>query len=278
MDINFNILQVYQSKLSYEDFRKIADYMEKKFGIRLSEQKYLLVQNRLYKRLIANHIKDFETYVNFIFSDIGKEELDRLPNFLTTNKTEFFREYEHFEYLTKFVLEKKNRRKFFIWSAACSSGEEPYSIAFTLEKVGVDYFIFASDISLKVLDIARRGVYSSDVLKDIDKDILNNFFDVYKKDDHKILYRVKSDIRRKIRFDQVNLYAESYENIPEVLDFIFLRNVLIYFSREVQQKVLTNVIKHLHPAGYLFLGHTEVIFNLDLPLKKVAPSIYKLNR
>ncbi len=278
MNINFNILDVYQSKLSYEDFRKIADYMEKKFGIRLSEQKYLLVQNRLYKRLIANKISDFETYVKFLFSDRGKEELDRLPNFLTTNKTEFFREYEHFEYLTKFVLEKKNRRKFFIWSAACSSGEEPYSIAFTLEKAGVDYFIFASDISQRVLDIANKGVYSSEVLKDMDKDTLNNFFEVYSQEKHKILYQIKSQIRRKIRFYQVNLYADKYDNIPEDLDFIFLRNVLIYFSREVQHKVLTNVIRHLHPNGYLFLGHTEVIFNLDLPLKKIAPSIYKLNQ
>ncbi len=264
----------YKAKLKEPDFLRIARFIEKNYGIRLPLTKIIMVQNRLYKRLVATDITSFEEYVKFVFSPAGKLELEAMVDEITTNKTEFFREKAHFEYLDKKFFHSAPRDKVFkIWSAGCSTGEEAYSLAITAEKHRIKYSIVATDLSVKSLEVAKKGLYPQMALTHVPGEIISKFFEK-KYIDEKIFYQVKNLLKNHIKFYKLNLKSSSF-NVPFDLDIIFLRNVLIYFSMETQSQVLAHVIEHLSPGGLLFIGFSETIYKRDLPLKRLGPSIYK---
>lgn len=264
-------LKYYKTKLSDNDFLKISEHVEQKCGIRLPRQKKAMVQNRLYKRLIEKEITTFEEYVRFVFSSKGTEEVNHMIDEITTNKTDFFRENKHFQFLENIILKKQNDFK--VWSAGCSSGEEPYTLAMIFEKKNVNYRIIATDLSGKILEAAKKGVYKPEIVKDIPADYLYNYFDKIEIENKK-LYKAKYDIKKNIKFLQLNLKEPIY-NITTHFDIIFFRNVLIYFNIEVQNEILNKILKHLKPGGYLFIGHSESIYDIKLPLKSVSHSVFQ---
>ncbi len=270
----FNKLLVFGKKLNKEDYLKIAGYIKHTIGIELPPSKKLMIENRLYKRLIALEFENFEEYVDYLFSPQGKKELEELANILTTNKTEFFREKKHFEFLADWYASKSlHRGKIVGWSAGCSSGEEAYSLAITLSEIGKNYKIIGTDISTSVLRIAKEGLYKKAILRKVPAGYLRKYFKFIVKDGEGY-YQIRSFLKEKVMFFQLNLISSHY-SIEQDLDFIFLRNVLIYFARDLQKKVLLHIIRYLKTGGLLFLGHSESIIEHDLPLERIAPSVYQ---
>jgi len=266
-----NKLLYYKSKISDKDFKRVSEFVESKYGIKLPAQKKAMVQNRLYRRLIALEIETFDEYFNFVFSPSGSSEISLMIDEITTNKTDFFREIKHFNFLEKNIIPKTNKIK--VWSAGCSTGEEPYSLAMLFDEKNIDYNIWATDLSCKSIEKAKAGCYNEIIVKDIPRIYLKLYFDE-EKNKNQTNYRVKQDLSKKIRFSEINLKETPY-NLPEDFDIIFFRNVLIYFNFNTQNQIISNVIKHLKPGGYLFIGHSEAIFDNSHPLKYVAHSVFQ---
>lgn len=264
-------LKYYKTKLSDNEFLKISEYVERKCGIRLPRQKKAMVQNRLYKRLIEIEKSTFEEYVKFVFSSKGNEEINHMIDEITTNKTDFFREIKHYNFLENIIIKKQNDFK--IWSAGCSTGEEPYSLAMLLDNNMINYNILATDLSNKVLETAKKGVYKPEVIKNMQAEYLQKYFNNIKKED-KLFYQIKFHLKSHIKFLNINLKEQTY-NISQNFDIIFFRNVLIYFNIEVQNEIITRILKHLKIGGYLFIGHSESIYDLKLPLKSVSHSVFQ---
>lgn len=263
----------YQAKLKEPEFLKISKFIEENFGIKLPPTKLIMVQNRLYKRLIATGIYSFEEYVSFIFSLKGKSELDNMVDVITTNKTEFFREKEHFQYLQDNIFNLNKNKTFKIWSAGCATGEEVYSLAIIAEIANVKYSIIGNDISNQALQIAKKGLYNSNKLNNVSKNIILKYFDKVLLD-NKEYFKVKDSIKVNVNFIKLNL-KKDLDNFSEDFDIIFLRNVLIYFNMKTQNEILKKVINHLKPEGYLFIGLSEAIYDRQLKIKRVGPSIYQ---
>lgn len=267
---DFDPLEIYKSTLSDRDFSLISNYIKEHYGIKLPPEKKMLVQNRLYKRLRALQIKDFHTYVEYVFSQKGQNELMNLVDALTTNKTDFFREKLHFDFLKQTFSPFDNLK---IWSAACSTGEEPYSIAIVMQQIGCRYRIYATDLSFDALTIAKNGIYPERKLENIDEQIKQKFFRKISFN-QEVYYQVKQFVKSRITFSQMNLMNEIYP-LPKDFDVIFLRNVLIYFDQPTQNSVIRKVLKYLKTGGYLILGLAEAILNEEFTLKKVQSSIYQ---
>ncbi len=267
MNDNINI---YNSRLSERDFNRISTFIEKNYGIRLPAIKKAMVQNRLYKRLKATEFDTFDDYINHVFSEKGKTEIEFMVNEITTNKTDFFRENGHFDFLKNVVI--KNNNFFKIWSAGCSTGEEPYSIAMLMSENSKNYEILASDISSKALQKAKEAIFTPDKTKDIPEKLLKKYFTekIYNK---KITYKAKDILSKNIKYSQINLMNANY-GIQNNFDIIFFRNVLIYFNPNTQKKILKNVISHLKTGGYLFIGHSEAIYDKTLTIENINPSVY----
>ena len=264
-------LKYYQSKLSIADFIKISEFVQKNYGIRLSDKKKVMVQNRLYKRLIATEIDSFFDYTKYVFSPSGKTEVPLMIDEITTNKTDFFRENGHFVFFEKVVLKQLDNLK--VWSAGCSSGEEVYTIAMILNENSKKYSILGTDLSSKVVKKAKEAVYDKYKTKDIPPHLLKKYFDEIKVKE-KILHSAKDIIRKNTEFRRLNFLDSNY-NIPQKLDIVFFRNVLIYFNHKTQGEILDRIIKHLKVGGYIFIGHSEAIYDFSLPLKGVNPSVYQ---
>ncbi len=264
----------YLAKLEEPEFLKISRFVEKNYGIRLPITKRIMVQNRLYKRLIATEIPTFEEYVKYVFSPEGKQEIEAMIDEITTNKTEFFREQPHFDFLTDHVFKYAPVGKVFkIWSGGCSTGEEPYSLAICAETSRVKYNITATDISNKALAAAQKGIYRPEAVAKLPREIVLKFFEK-QVIENKTYYAVKKHLKYHIKFSKLNFKDTTY-NLPHDFDIIFLRNVLIYFSIDTQNEILNHVVRHLKSDGYLFLGFSETIYNKVLPLQRIGPSIYR---
>jgi len=269
--------------LSDELFNKISAYIGKNVGIKLPKEKHLMVQSRLASRLKALSFKSYEDYLNFVFSDSpeAQEEMISMIDVITTNLTHFFREEPHFDYLTQSVfpeLAEKGIKVPEIWSAGCSSGQEPYTLSIvTLEYMRKnpnkfqDFKILATDISTKMLAKAASAVYPIESIEKIPKDILKRHF-LRGKDGIRV--RIKPETRQKVSFQRLNFMDPDFSVSPKK-DVIFCRNVLIYFEKSTQFKVISQLLNNLNPGGYLFLGHSETIFGMDLPIKTVAPTVFK---
>lgn len=260
-----------------EEFSQFKTLLYDESGITLSEHKKTLLVSRLTKRLRKLELKSFTEYYNYVVHGVnGGEEFVQMLDLLSTNKTDFFREPKHFEFLAQTIVpELASQRKIRIWSSACSSGEEPYSIAITLcEAMGAkkwDCKILASDLSTRVLSHAANGIYEKDRVKDLDSARLRRFFLKGKKGDK---VKAKKEIAQMIAFKRINLMNDDYP-IKSALDLIFCRNVMIYFDKETQERLVNNFYRYLKPNGYLFIGHSESLQWLDTPFVPIAPTIYQ---
>lgn len=282
---NCNIkLEIFKERLSDRDFKLLSDFIENHCGIQMPSSKKIMLESRLRKRLRALGLKSFKEYIDFVFkSDEGKYEVVNLIDVVTTNKTEFFRERAHFDFLMREGLPElkpliEDRGIIKVWSAASSSGEEPYTILITLaefaekNKYIKDFFVLGTDICTQMLERARNAVYPMSTVENIPREILKKYF-LKSKDRNLGLVKVVKELRERLYLKRLNLMDEIYD-IKESFHIIFCRNVLIYFSKENQRKIVGKLIKHLIPKGYLILGHSETIFDTTLNLKRVGPSIF----
>ncbi|MFY0686643.1 MAG: protein-glutamate O-methyltransferase CheR [Cyclobacteriaceae bacterium] len=271
-------------KLDETQFRRISEFVTKHYGIRLPIEKRVMVEGRLQKRLKASKIEEFKEYVDYVMSESGKYELLEMIDAISTNKTDFFREPAHFEFMTNHLLPEfvgKDRfGKLKVWSSASSSGEEIYTIAMVMEEFkqlsgnpSLDYSILGTDISVDILKKAVTAVYKLDRIENLSNEIRNKYF-LRSKDRSKQNVRVVPNLRNKAKFERLNL-MDDYYKVDNDFDLIFCRNVLIYFDRENQERVINKLCQKLKIGGYFFLGHSESIFGKDVPLKQIKPTIYK---
>ncbi|OHD57157.1 MAG: hypothetical protein A2Y33_09550 [Spirochaetes bacterium GWF1_51_8] len=274
-------------KMTDEDSGRLRDYITKNFGIRLKEEKRALLEGRLHKRLRSLGMKSFTEYCDYLFSEQGlREESETLMNLISTNKTDFFREPHHFAYLRDVLLPPLYSRlagtplPLHIWSAACATGEEPFSIAMTadyyasLQRGGKEFHfdILATDISTSALDTGLSAVYPEKLTEPIPPEMRLKYL-MRNKDPHKKDVRIVPELRSKIRFRYLN-FMDSHYDIREEMDIIFCRNSLIYFDFDEKTNIVTKLCRHLKPGGTFFVGHSESLFNMDIPLKLIEPTIY----
>ena len=272
-------------ELSDREYVEIADFVHKTAGINLKDGKKELMRTRLSKRIRALQFKNFKDYFKHVMSDQTGEEIVFLLDALSTNLTSFFREPQHFQFMAKTFLpalearlKPKGSRRLRIWSAACSSGEEPYTIAMVvMEKnpyfgQGGDFKILATDISTKVLNMAKQGVYGPERVKDIPAQTLQRYFHKIDSGRGEKMYKVTDQMRNAIAFRRFNLMDPLPFKGP--LDLIFCRNVMIYFDKETIANLVDKYYKILAPGGYLFIGHSESLSGFKHPFKYVAPCIY----
>ena len=262
--------------LSNKDFSRLRAFIYKECGINIVDSKRTMLEARLQKRLRKLDLASFSKYCDYLFSPNGiREELTDMIDQVTTNKTDFFREPAHFDYLRHKVLPELGRAgsTVAVWSAGCSSGEEPYTLAMVLKEFGCDFTILATDISTRVLDKAKLGVYDEERIDPIPPGLKRKYL-LASKDRIKRLYRVAPELRAHVRFRRLNFMDGDF-GFREPLDVIFCRNVIIYFDKPTQERLLRKFCKCLAPDGYLFMGHSETLFGMDVPLVQAAPTIYR---
>jgi chemotaxis protein methyltransferase CheR len=262
------------TEISTFALHKIRDYVHRTAGIVIGADKTALVTGRLWRRLELTGHTTYESYFTFVCSAAGEQERNIMLDLLTTNETYFFREPAHFNFLRDQIIPQQGPQKMRVWCAASSTGEEAHSIAMVLsDTLGKsDWNILATDISTKVLEHARTGVYRAERINHIPRDYLQRFCRRGIGDYDGMLAVVPS-LRSRISFEQHNLLHER--NTDEQFDVVFLRNVLIYFDQATKQKVLENIMKSLRPGGWLILGHCESLQGLDVDIKVIRPSIYR---
>jgi chemotaxis protein methyltransferase CheR len=273
--------------LSDDDLHSLSTFIYDTCGIKMPSSKRIMLESRLQKRLRALGMKSFRDYREYLFSDEGKlNELSHCIDAVTTNKTDFFRESSHFEYLAEQAVpalikssETGFRRRFTVWSAGCSTGEEPYTLAMVLSEFAeahgsFDFSILATDISTRVLEKAQLGVYDQADVDPVPEKLKVKYL-LRSRDRRKELIRIVPALRRKIAFQRLNL-MESHFNIRSKIDAIFCRNVIIYFDRSTQERLINKFAHHLVPGGFLFIGHSETLNTMDVPLVSVAPTIYRM--
>ena len=268
--------------ISDKEFTMFQKLIYDRTGIYLSENKRLLMLTRLTKRLRALNLATLQDYYTHILeSDNGTEELIHMINRITTNKTDFFRENHHFDFLHLSVfpqLEEKKQKKIRIWSAGCSTGEEPYSIAMTIldyfqEKPGYDIKILATDLDTDVLDHGKQGIY----LKEKTAPIPNQYKMRFTKNGPSGKIEMKPELKNIIDFKRLNLKNIVLGHNPFKYGFqiIFCRNVIIYFKREDRTTLVSKYHNILRPGGFLFLGHSESLIAQEVGFYLVGNTMYK---
>jgi chemotaxis protein methyltransferase CheR len=263
-------------ELGERAFERVSAKLYDVAGIRLTAEKRELVRARLWKRMGQLGIKDFDTYVDTALGDPRGEELARMIDVLTTNKTNFFREEAHFEFLRSVVLPEVAARgaRIRIWSAACSTGEEPYTIAMVLAEAlaqleSWDVRILASDISARVLETARGGEYREEHVREVDPVLRSRYFQRTPGG----TYRIAANLRNLVHFARLNLMEEWPMRGP--FDVVFCRNVMIYFDRETQQRLVSRFRDLIRPGGYLIVGHSESLTSFRSDYEFVRPATYR---
>ena len=267
------------------EFNELVKIIYDKTRIQMTNHKRALVTSRLSKRLRALHMDSFREYIDFV-KNAKDEELTNFVNAVTTNKTDFFRENKHFEYMKSNFLpewEKKFKegkvKNLRIWSAACSTGEEPYTIQMTLhEYFGSNYDrydikVLASDIDTNVLAHGRAGIYKEESVEPIQPNILRKYF-LKGTGDKEGLYKVKDILQKNLFFRQLNFKDEDFD-IHTQFDLIFCRNVIIYFDKEFQKELFNKFHRYLKEDGLVFIGHSETLFGVSDKFKYVSSNIYK---
>lgn len=271
-------------ELSRQSFARFAQFITSELGIKMPETKLTMVQSRLLRRVRELGLRSVEQYPEYFFDSSNAEEREHFINAITTNKTDFFREPEHFDYLTDRALPSLSHAalpagwRFKLWSAGCSSGEEPYTLSMVLDEYaqqrpGFDFAILGTDISTRVLDQARNGIYPESQILPIPPELRRKYL-LQGRENSRKLVRIVPALRRRIHFHHLNFMDEDY-GIRDVFDVIFFRNVLIYFDRPTQEAVINKVCRNLAPGGYLFVGHSESLAGLDVPVRAVHTSVFR---
>jgi chemotaxis protein methyltransferase CheR len=273
-----------EETISNSDFGRLRSFIYAQSGINLNSDKKTMLELRIKRRLRSLNLTSFSEYCEYLFGHKGqKEEIVHFLDVVTTNKTDFFREPDHFEYLThtalpELIARNGNERSVLVWSAGCSTGEEPYTLAivmseFRLTHPGFQFRILATDISTTVLTKATLGIYSEEVVRPVASDLRRKYF-MRSRDRSSSFLRVVPELRQLIEFRRLNFKDADYE-MTEKVDMIFCRNVIIYFDRATQEQILQKLTQQLKPEGYCFVGHSETLHGMDLPLMPIAPALYR---
>jgi chemotaxis protein methyltransferase CheR len=268
--------------LSSRNFDILSRYIYDYSGIKMPIGKKTMLEGRLRRRLRFVGIDGLNQYCDYLFNDGGIEsEAIHLIDVVTTNKTDFFREPTHFDHLTSKALPDlvaKGHRRLRVWSSACSIGAEPYTLAMVIEdfvqaKGGPDYSILATDLSTDVLRVAKRGIFSEAMIEPVDRERRKRYV-MEPRDPSRGEVRIHPRLRAKVGFARLNLMDASY-GVGDPMQVIFCRNVLIYFDKKTQEKVLSRLCDKLVPGGYLYVGHSETITGLALPVRQVANTVFQ---
>jgi len=277
---NAQLLNNREFEFSAKDFKYISDVIADRTGIVLSEAKHDMVYSRLSRRLRELKLSEFSQYLGLIKSG-NEEEILAFTNAITTNLTSFFREKHHFEYLRSKVLPELKRtktdRRIRVWSAGCSSGEEPYSVAMTIRDVfprldGWDIKILATDLDTNMVQTASDGVYTEERVAGLDKAHLKKWVN-RGKGEHEGKIRMSQELRDMITFKQLNLMDEWPISGP--FDFMFCRNVVIYFNKDTQRELFERYANLVADDGHLFIGHSESLNKVSTRFDLIGQTIYK---
>jgi len=263
-------------KLKKSQFERISQLVGQMTGINLHPGKQELVRARLAKRMRSLGLKSFDAYMEHLEHDHPEGEVVDMIEAMTTNKTSFFREPQHFGYLRQQIVPGLRNRKIRIWSAGCSSGEEPYSTAILLQETIQDHAlwdveILATDLSSSMIAHARKGVYGAKQLQDVPPLLISKYFTCIETRPVR-RYQVVEPLRRRVHFARLNLMGEWPMRGP--FDVIFCRNVMIYFDKVVQGQLVDRFGKLLKPGGHLFVGHSESLAGSPHKFRYVQPAIY----
>ena len=268
------------------DFQRISTLIGRAVGIKLPPGKRLMVEGRLRRRLRALQLPGLADYGHYLFRQGGLEsELTHLVNAVTTNKTDFYREPEHFELLhqrlvPQLLAARRERLPLLkLWSAASSTGAEPYTIAMVLADLAAQrrdfrFAVLATDISTDVLETGRRTVYPAEQLEPVPPGPRARYVMQARRAGPRPETRIVPELRRLVRFEQLNLMRDTYPYDRDV-DVIFLRNVLIYFDKQDQSAVIGRLVGHLRPGGYLLLGHSESMIGTAVAMRQIAPAVFQ---
>lgn len=254
--------------LEIDVFRLLRDLIRDYCGIYFDDDSRYLLEKRLSRRVRNHHFSNFRDYYRFLLYDKNKEEeLNSIIDILTVNETYFFREENQLKAFSEEILpelreSKRNKRQLKIWSAGCSTGEEPYTIAMLLiEKgyfIGWDIEIFGSDINHRVLQIARNGIYKKNSFRNTENFYIKKYFT-----EENEFFRISDIVKQYVNFSHLNLLDPVKTKIVGIMDVIFCRNVLIYFDKQSRKKVIDMFYERLWEGGYLLLGHAESLINLS---------------
>lgn len=268
-------------QISARNFERLARYIYDYSGIKMPSSKRTMLEGRLRRRLRSTGHETFDDYCHYLFKEDGLEaESVFLIDAVTTNKTDFFREPRHFDYMTSHVLPEfkaAGLRRIRAWSAACSMGAEPYTMAMVLQKFadeqgGPDYQILGTDLSTDVLETALRGIYPNEMLAPVPAEMRR--WVMTARDSTRREGRIHPALRAKLSLARMNLMDEAY-SVGDPFDMIMCRNVMIYFDKQTQAKVLKRLCDRLKRGGYLFIGHSESITGIELPLVTVANTVFR---
>jgi chemotaxis protein methyltransferase CheR len=271
-------------ELTPEEYELFRALVYRHSGINLGSQKMQLVRARLGKRLRAGGFTSYRQYYDFVRGDRTGQELTLLIDAISTNTTHLFRESQHFEFLAATIRRwtdppsGRRRTPIRIWSAGCSSGEEPYSIAMTVddllrERPGVLFKILATDISTRMLERARVGIFPADRLANVPPEFKHRYF-VRLQQAGETCFQIVPALRESVRFARFNLMEERFP-FRNRFDVIFCRNVMIYFDRPTQERLVASLDKVLCPGGYLLIGHSESLSSISHRLTYVRPTVYQ---
>ena len=266
-----------QRSMSRSTFARFRSLIYRLSGIALGEGKEGLVRARVSKRLRALRIDDYDQYFDHLMADVTGDEIIHLLDVISTNVTSFFREESHFRVLSEAARrwEGEGRRRLRLWSAACSTGEEPYSMAMTLleafEGRAMDLRILATDLSTRALERARQAVYVPEKLGGVPEDFRRRYFEADRRNPG--AFRAGAALRKSVAFARLNL-AEVPFPMSGPFDAVFCRNVMIYFDGEVRRRLVAEIRRLLRPGGYLIVGHSESLTGMAGDFKNVGPSVY----
>lgn len=258
--------------LTKSEFDFFRNFLFEAAGIEIDSNKHDLIKNRLHSEVNTRNVS-YEEYIR-ILKTRNSNEVSRFVNLLTTNKTDFFREAQHFERLKEACENQHKNNTVYVWSAACSTGEEVYTIGMLLEEMPeehrISYRILGTDIDTQVLKSAANGVYREEQVEKIRKEYLRKYFLVHPNGSH---YKVTDSLRRNTKFRQLNLTERLH--LPVMFDFIFMRNVLIYFPKESHEKAIEAAYQNLNSGGLLFIGHSESLQHRSDSFEFLGNSTYK---
>jgi chemotaxis protein methyltransferase CheR len=274
-----------EDTLGNRDFARLAALVYSEAGIRLGPEKRTMLEARLKRRLRALALDSYARYCDLLFSEEGRgDERIRFIDVVTTNKTDFFREAGHFDFLAQRALPEWTARgmdrPMLLWSAGCSTGEEPYTLAMVLSEYaeahpGFRFRILATDISTAVLEKAEMSVYTIDSVGPVAPELRRKYL-LRSRDRSSNHVRVAPELRRLVEFRRLNFMDADY-GLEQKADAIFCRNVLIYFDRPTQERILRRLTDCLMPGGFLFVGHAETLHDMRLPLTPAGTALYRRN-
>lgn len=274
--------------MSEGEFLRFSGLIQSFCGIKTPPAKRTMLEGRLRKRLRVLGMQSFKEYCDYLFSPEGqKNEMVHMIDVVTTNKTGFFREPGCFNYLMdKAVPELAGlhgvgiRRRFMIWSAGCSSGEEPYTLAMLFNEYaernpGFHFSVFATDICTKMLEFAQRAIYPEERTAPVPPELKMKYF-MTSRDSADKRVRIVPELRSLVKFKKLNFMEKKY-GLKMPMDIIFCRNVMIYFDKATQEMLVQRFCQHLSPDGYLVIGHSEILTGMNVPLVRAVQTIYKKN-